>query len=124
MTVKIETYKFGEITIRSLQKGKVILQKYTTDIIITKDKVYPNWWRINGHSLVPEDLSVILAERPKMLIIGNGYSSCMQVPRETVEFLDERGISVIVENTQKAVEIFNEKVESNLVVAGCFHLTC
>jgi hypothetical protein len=47
----------------------------------------------------------------------------MEVPKETVDYLESQGITVYVEKTGRAVELFNTQPEDKIVV-GAFHLTC
>ncbi len=115
MELVIEEYTFGRIRIGG--------REYTKDIIIHKGKIYDNWWRKEGHNLVPEDLKIILREPPAILIIGTGHSGLMKVPKETIKFLEERGIKTIVKKTADACNTFNELVGKQ-VVSAAFHLTC
>jgi hypothetical protein len=111
----IDDYSFGKIVIDG--------ESYTSDVIIYPDRVDPSWWRKEGHYLQAEDLESIVAADPEILVIGTGNSGVMRVPRETVAFLESKGISVFVEKTGGAVGIFNKHQGSGKVV-GAFHLTC
>ena len=71
----IERYSFGLIKIN----GK----EYTSDVIIYPQKVVVPWWRKEGHSLVPEDITEIIKYRPDLLIIGRGVSGCLVIPEPT-----------------------------------------
>ncbi len=113
--MKIEGYNFGEIIVN----GKA----YRADIIIFPDKVKPDWWRKEGHSLCIEDLEDVLKEKPEVLIIGTGAYGAMRVPDETLRVLRERGIEVKVLPTKLACEEFNKLVDKKKVVAA-LHLTC
>ncbi len=111
----IEEYDFGRIRVSG--------SEYRRDIIIHKGKVHANWWRKEGHNLVPEDLKVILDEPPEVLVIGTGYSGLMKVPNETIKFLEERGIKTIIRRTSEACKIFN-KLREKQDVSAALHLTC
>lgn len=110
----IERYSFGRMIIG----GKV----YTADLIIAGEEIFPSWWRKEGHSLCPEDLELVIARKPEILVIGTGAYGAMDVPFETEKFLEEQGIEVIWKPTAEAVEIFNSI--SGRKKAGAFHLTC
>jgi len=56
------------------------------------------------------------------VIIGTGDSGMMEVPRHTRTFLEEKGITVLIEKTGRAVHLFNE--QRGRKVIGAFHLTC
>jgi len=52
----IDSYQFGKIVIDGIT--------YQQDIIIFANRVQPDWWRAQGHSLAPQDLeSVVEAKR-------------------------------------------------------------
>ncbi len=109
----IESYGFGRIVIDGMT--------YTSDVIIFPDRVLSSWWRKEGHSLDIEDLREVVEFKPEILVIGTGHSGLMKPKDETLEFLESKGIEVIVERTKKACDILNS-LGSNAV--GAFHLTC
>ena len=112
----IEAYSFGKIIVNG--------QTYYQDIIITPRGVRSNWWRKEGHCLHISDLEDVLLEiQPEVLVIGKGSSGMMKVPNEFQKTLKAKNIEVIAENTNKAVQIYNELATKKRVV-GAFHLTC
>jgi len=111
----IESYSFGQIVIDG--------QTYTSDVIIYPDRVEADWWRRQGHLLVPEDLGAVVAEEARTLIVGTGRSGLMRVPHETLKYLESRAFEVIVENTDDAWQTYNQLSERGAVVAA-LHLTC
>jgi len=113
--MRIEHYSFGKITI----DGKV----YTSDVIIYPDRVDASWWRKEGHYLQKADLADIVAAKPELLIVGTGAHGVMAVPEGTISFLESHNISVLVEKTDKAVELFNNQPQGKKVIAA-LHLTC
>ncbi len=68
-------------------------------------------------------MSGIAAVKPDVLIIGTGQSGAMEVPEETVAFLESQGITVYVEKTGQAAMLFNVQPRGKVVI-GSFHLTC
>ena len=115
MAPRIEHYTFGRVTI----DGKI----YTADLIVLPGRVVPDWWRGNGHRLEPADLEEVLAAGPECLVIGTGASGLMEVPRETLELLEGRGIRAVVEPTADAVAAYNRLCGDGRT-AACLHLTC
>jgi hypothetical protein len=113
--MKIESYKFGQVTI----DGEV----YRKDVIIRKGDVIRGWRRKEGHSLDIEDLKAILDDRPEVLIIGQGAYGRMVVPDKTISQLKKIGIEVIPLVTAEACEEFNRLSENRNVFAA-LHLTC
>ena len=111
----IDDYAFGRIVING--------SSYTSDVIIYPDRVDSPWWRKEGHLLQKADLTDIIAAAPETLVIGTGFSGIMQVPEQTVNFLKSKGITVYIEKTGRAVQLFNEKKAAGKII-GAFHLTC
>jgi len=113
--MRIDDYGFGYIVI----DGK----RYTSDVIIYRDRVYDGWWRKEGHRLHFSDLEDVIREKPEILIIGTGRFGVMKVPDEVVRRLEEMGIKVIVLKTKEACKKYNELKDKHYVVAA-LHLTC
>lgn len=116
--MKIENYSFGRITING--------RNYNSDVIIYPDRVDSSWWRKEGHLLRPDDLNDVLATRLDILIIGTGYSGVMEVPEETINYINSKGIDVHIERTSKAVELFNrlQRESPEKLIIAALHLTC
>ncbi|MCP4146536.1 MAG: hypothetical protein GY757_02195 [bacterium] len=119
---KIETYSFGKMVYGGTT--------YTADLIITPHNVYSPWWRRQGHLLQMEDLAEILEEisansngMTGLLIVGTGAMGQMRVPEKLREQLKQLNLRLTVDNSEKAVQIFNSTVEPGNVFAA-FHLTC
>ena len=111
----IDSYRFGLIVV----SGK----KYTSDVIISADRVKDGWWRKEGHQLCPQDMAEILSENPEVLVVGTGASGLVKVLPEVQQVTDTRGIKLIVETTDKACHTYNQLCRSQKVVAA-LHLTC
>jgi hypothetical protein len=111
----IESYRFGRMTIG----GKT----YTSDLVVSRDRIIPDWWRKSGHQLSLEDIQEILRFEPETLVVGTGAMGVLKVQPEVIEHLQTQGIELIVENTKIAVQVFNRLV-SRKNVFGAFHLTC
>jgi hypothetical protein len=111
----IDEYNFGKMVIA----GKT----YTSDVIIYPDRVDSSWWRKEGHYLQKEDLKDIVDAAPDIVIIGRGNWGVMEVPKETLDFLESNGIKAYTEKTANAVKLFNSQPKDRKVI-GAFHLTC
>lgn len=114
--MKIKHYSFGKMLIDETE--------YTADLIVFPNKVFPNWWRKQGHSLCMEDLTEVFKEDIDILVVGTGAYGRMQIPEELIEELKNRGIQTYVNLTDKAAQLFNELLKEGKKVAGAFHLTC
>lgn len=111
----IDSYSFGSIVIN----GK----KYNSDVVVFRDFVNPDWWRKEGHKLRVEDIEDIVQHKPKILIIGTGYSGVLTVLPETKEYIESLGIRLVIRRTEEACNEFNKFVETQDVIAA-LHLTC
>jgi len=112
----IESYDFGSIVINGSQ--------YTSDVIITGDKIHANWRRKEGHVLHVSDMRAVLEEfLPEVAVVGTGYAGMMKVAGETKNYLQSKGIELLVERTEKACKLFNTLSKSKRVLAA-LHLTC
>jgi hypothetical protein len=114
--MRVDSYSFGLM--------KVDGTEYRQDLIVFPDKIRPNWWRSQGHSLAIEDLQDVIEFKPELLVIGTGASGLMDVPASTQKTLQDEAIEVIAQDTRQACSIFNEQIEKGKKVVGAFHLTC
>ncbi|MFQ5948621.1 MAG: MTH938/NDUFAF3 family protein, partial [Acidimicrobiia bacterium] len=60
----IDDYEYGRIVIDGREERK--------DVILTRSRIYPNWWRKEGHALSLEDLDPVVTQRPGVLVVGTG----------------------------------------------------
>jgi hypothetical protein len=111
----IDSYEFGEIIIDGAP--------YTSDVIVYPDRVDGKWWRKEGHTLSAEDLKDIINYKPDVLIVGTGYSGFLKVASRAKQTLEASGIELVVAQTKKACQKFNELSKTKRVVAA-LHLTC
>jgi hypothetical protein len=112
---KIDSFRFGTIMIDG--------NAYRKDIIILPDRVLPNWWRVEGHSLAYEDLQQALRKTPQVLILGLGIYSRIKVSDEVRERIESSGITLMALPSVEACEVYNQLREQKHVVAA-IHLTC
>ncbi len=116
MPPRIEAYEFGRIRVDG--------REYRADVIVLPERVVADWWRLEGHSLAPEDLKEVVEAKAKVLVVGTGAYGLVTVPDATVTYLGSYGIKVETYNTEKAVRRYNELAESGERVAAGLHLTC
>jgi hypothetical protein len=112
----IEAYRFGRIDIDG--------HAYTSDVIITPERVVDTWWRKEGHTLALTDLDDVVTATPDILVVGTGYFGRMNVSDEARRYLEARGIRVREARTRQAVEDFNHLQEQHARVVAALHLTC
>ena len=117
----IEEYEFGKLRV----DGK----EYRRDVIIYPEgarsggQVDASWWRKEGHRLDKSDLNEVVKAKPEMLVVGTGHYGCMNVPKETIEFLKKEEIKLFAGPTKEACQKYNELKDIRRIVAA-LHLTC
>jgi hypothetical protein len=67
---RISEYSFGHIVVDG--------EEHSRDLIVLPSRVVGEWWRRDGHSLVPEDLDEVMDELPERLIVGCGAYGRLQ----------------------------------------------
>lgn len=114
----VSEYKFGRIVV----DGVV----YTQDVIIMSGVgiIVPNWRREQGHLLGLNDLKEAIQNKPDTIVIGTGAYGIMKVPHKLIRELENMGLKVIVESTDRACEVYNELCEKGVKVIAGLHLTC
>lgn len=112
---KIDSYRFGHIVIDG--------QAYSRDVIILPNRVISDWWRGSGHTLHPDDLLLVFEASPKVLVVGQGSVSRMQVLDETKQALKEAGIELFSLPTKEACQKYNT-VRTQCAAVAALHLTC
>ena len=111
---RIDQYEFGRIVVDGREE--------TRDLIVLPDRVVRNWWRRDGHALVLDDLVEVLDELPPHLVVGTGADGRMRPDPDTVQQLQERGVTVEALPTRQAVRRFAELDPAG--TAAALHLTC
>jgi hypothetical protein len=84
-------------------------------------------WRETGTTHKPgiqiSDVLELLDHGATVVVLSRGMAECLQVPRETLDFLEQRQIAVHVLPTREAAALYNKLAENELV-GGVFHTTC
>lgn len=95
-------------------------------------KLYPGggrkWdWAETGtrHSpgIQPADVTELLAHGATTVVLSQGMYQRLRVDPRTLDFLEQRSVTVHVARTPEAVKIYNELVDK-VPVGGLFHSTC
>ena len=84
-------------------------------------------WQETGTNHVPgiqqTDVKELLDHGAKIVVLSRGMKECLEVPRETLDFLKGRQIPVHVLPTADAAKLYNQLAEKE-PVGGLFHTTC
>jgi hypothetical protein len=120
MTPKITKLEWGRIE--------------TTNGLLLKDaKLFPGgareWdWSETGTrhrpGIQPADAQELLDHGADVVVLTRGQELVLQVPAETIRWLEERGVEVVVDETRAAVERFHDLVKQGRKAGGLFHSTC
>lgn len=96
-------------------------------------KLYPGgactWdWQETGTRHDPgiqiADVQDLVAHEADTVILSTGVNQKLQVPKETVAYLQNRGIAVTVAQTDDAVALYNTYVRQGYAVGALIHSTC
>jgi hypothetical protein len=110
----ITGYSFGRVEVDG--------REHTRDVIVLPDRVFADWWRRDGHSLVIEDLEEVLDDLPERLIVGCGAHGRLHPDPSVVEALRRRGVKMEALPTGEAVHRYGEL--DPVRTAAALHLTC
>jgi len=72
----------------------------------------------------PADLEDVLKKDVDVIVLGSGQLGRLKISPETEMLLHDRGIPYHLENTEKAVQLFNALTQQGKRVGGLFHSTC
>ena len=120
-------------SITSVSWGKMEVRLGSRTYRFRDCKVWPGgakeWdWRLTGTShkpgIQPADIEEILEQDVEVMILSRGMRLLLRTSPETEKLLDSRGIEYHVEQTKRAVELFNQLTEQGKRVGGVFHSTC
>ena len=71
----------------------------------------------------PADVRELIEKGSRVIVLTRGMDLVLQTCPETLEYLSQKGIRVYVEETRKAVELYNRLAQTE-AVGGLFHSTC
>ena len=69
------------------------------------------------------DVQELLDHGANVIVLSRGMAECLQVPRETLDFLRQRQIAAHVLPTKEAAALYNKLAQTE-PVGGLFHTTC
>ena len=94
---------------------------YTSNLILLRHHLIPDWAPVDIRSLRKEDLAILLPLKPDLLLIGTGEH---QVFPPTVIYAEliSRGIGVEIMNTNAACRTWNALISEHRHVAAALFL--
>lgn len=112
--VKIDSTSFGEIVIDK--------KTYYSDITV--------WWdgkieyRDKSHVFDMSEFVRIMERKPDTIVIGIGQTGILKLLPEVKQVAEDKKVKIFVEQSPKAIEIFNGFVCSGKKVVAVIHTTC
>ncbi len=100
-----------------LYKGKLS----RSDTIVYSNRMDTKWWIKSRSRIEPEDLADVLKAKPEVVVVGLGFTMPIAISDAAVNALNEQGIEVHVEKSERAAEPFNQFAAKKEIV-GLFHL--
>ncbi|NOR25261.1 MAG: hypothetical protein GQ542_12915 [Desulforhopalus sp.] len=79
-----------------------------------------------GHSrgIQQGDVQELIIKGCRVVILTTGRLKRLKVPRTIVDSLKAQSIEVVVVDTKKAIQLYNDYAEKGMAVGGLFHSTC
>jgi len=112
--VRIDSTSFGEVVV----DGKT----YYSDVTV--------WWdgrtefRDKTHIFSMEEFLKILEKRPDTIVVGTGQHGVVKVPDEVRQVAEEQKVDLFIENSPKAMKIFNSFITEGRKAVAVIHSTC
>ena len=112
--VKIDTTKFGEISI----DGKI----YYSDMTVFWDGTIE--YRNKDHVINLNEFMKLLEKKVDILIVGTGHEGTVDVSEKVRDLARDRKVKVIELKSPLAIEIFNNYASQGKKVVAVIHTTC
>jgi hypothetical protein len=119
MTILIDQLVWGKVTVQGKTYG---------DIVITNKTVKPWDWNIDGTRHKPgitiKAVDHFIKAGCTDVILTEGMHRQLQVPKNTIEYLQDNGIHVLVLSSENGVPKYNDMIKNNCKVGMLLHTTC
>ena len=109
--------------IESLEYGEIVLEgkTYYSDMIISWDGMKE--MLAKTHCLTLDELKSVLKRKPEAIVIGVGLEGTVKIHPEISSLLKKRKISLFVDRTINAKEIYNAFHQVGKKVIAIIHVT-
>ncbi len=79
-----------------------------------------------GHSkgIQLGDVQELITMGCQVVVLTSGRLKRLKVPQAIVDTLRAQSIEVVVANTKKGIQLYNDYAEKGMAVGGLFHSTC
>ncbi len=117
---RILSIQWGKMEIENLGSGR--------DFKLWPGGGRPWDWRETGTEHSPgiqvADVQEVVEHGSQIIVLSRGRYLRLKTMQETLAFLEEKGVEIIIKETQKGVKIYNEYAGKHALVGGLFHSTC
>lgn len=123
----------GQTTITHISWGRIEVRVDGQTLSFKDCKIWPGgateWdWTLTGTHHRPgiqvADLEEVLAYDPDVIILSRGMQRRLQTMPQVERHLSDRGIPYHINETNRAVELFNTLAQEGRRPGGLFHTTC
>jgi len=114
----INSTQFGEIIIDNKKYHQVLI---IGDLIEERDYEKLQELFKTSHKIGGWEVERLLSNNPEIIIIGTGQDGAMEVDKNLFK---DKDIELIIAETPKAIEIYNEQVKLGKKVNALMHTTC
>jgi hypothetical protein len=86
-----------------------------------------DWTETNTHhvpGIQPAVVEELLGHAPQVVVLSRGRELRLQTTPETLAVLEERGVTVVWEETSAAIDEYNRLARDGIRVAALLHSTC
>jgi len=122
----INNTSFGSITIDDVE--------YDHDVVICRDtvirrakKLSTRYRSLYNHTpLSREEIEYYMSicRDVEVLIIGTGHHGALPIMKDAKEYLESLGIDIVIAETPRAIEVFNDISKSIKNILAILHVTC
>jgi hypothetical protein len=120
MKPHIDSAKFGSIKIEGDVFEYDVMIRLDGEIMKRKKKLSKAIYG-TSHKISMDEAEYVYEKDAERLIIGSGHSGMVGLSDEAKKYFKEKGVSVELLSTPKAIKLWNE---SHGKVIGLFHVTC
>jgi len=78
----------------------------------------------HGRGIQQGDIEELMANGCRVVVLTTGRMKRLKVPQSIIDTLNAHSIKVVVAETAKAIQLYNEYAEKGIAVGGLFHSTC
>ena len=121
--MEIEKTKFGSITIDG--------QTYNHDVYINMDGSISKRKKelsrpiSRGHTVLgPEEIKLLLSQKPETIVIGKGQFGKLPIPKESRELLESSNVIVIEDKLPIVMHLINNLLKEKAKIVAILHITC